>query len=127
MTSEDTTANEVAIDEARIDHAAETVGVDREALADALVVFHPELLGRHSGFESEPYVTVDGVRAYRVPESAADELLADFDFDEGVASAVKLAHTEQAELLFADAVQGDDDFDGGECGLVVGIDTAEQF
>ncbi|WP_135304543.1 hypothetical protein [Haloarcula amylovorans] len=127
MTPDDTTANEVAINEARIDHAAETVGVDRGALADALVVFHPELLGRHSEFESEPYVTVDGTRAYRVSESAVDELLADFDFGEEVTAAVKLAHTEQAELLFADAVQGDDDFDTDECGLVVGIDTAEQF
>ncbi len=117
----------MAIDEARIEQAAEEVGADRDAVADALTVLHADLIGRHSEFESERYVTVDGVRAYRVPESRVDDLLAAFDFGEDVASAVKLAHTRQAELLFADAVAGRDDFAADDCGLVVGIDTAEEF
>ena len=56
-----------------------------------------------------------------------DEYLAEFDFQDHLKAAVRDAHTEQARLMFAKSVTGDDNFDPDEAGIIVGIDTAEQF
>jgi len=130
MSSPDTgiASTESGLDVAVIERVAERAGVDKKELCDALVVLHAELIGRHSQFErDDEYVTVEGTRAYRVPDEECDDLLAVFDFEDDVAAAVRLAHTEQAKLMFAQDVAGDDNFDSDECGIVVGIDTAEQF
>jgi len=119
---------EVAIDAPVIDRAAERAGVEESALGNALVVLHAELIGRHGQYErAYDYVTVDGTRAYRVDEIVWDELLGEFGFEDPVGDAARLAHTEQARLLFAASVRGDDIFDADEEGVVIGIDTAEQF
>jgi len=123
-----TASTESGIDVGVIERTVDRTGVEEAALCDALVILHAELIGRHSEFERDrDYVTVDGIRAYRVPETVCDEVLGEFDFTEAVAAALKHAHTEQAKLLFAKSVRGDDNFDVDECGIVIGIDTAEQF
>ncbi|MFC7075778.1 hypothetical protein [Haloarcula halophila] len=127
-TDSGTAARESGIDRAIIERAADAVGLPVGELCDALVVLHAELIGRHSEFERpRDYVTVDGTRAYRVPESRFESLLDSFRFDPAERAAIEYAHTEQAKLLFASAVRGDDNFDRDEVGVVVGIDTAEQF
>lgn len=119
---------EAPIDDAVLDRTADRTPADAEAVADALVVLNAELIGRHAEFEREyDYATVDGTRAYRVPEAEWDELVADFEFGDDLAGAVELAHTEQASLMFADATGVDGRFEEGEYGVVVGIDTAEEF
>ena len=119
---------EVPIDDAVLDRTADRTGVDPDDVADALVVLNAELIGRHSRYERErDYATVDGTRAYRVPEAEWDELTAGLEFDDDVADAVELAHTEQAKLMFAGATGVDERFAEGEYGVVVGIDTAEEF
>jgi len=123
-----TAATESGLDSPVIERAAERAGVDERALCDALVVLHADLIGRHGRFERAfDYVTVDGTRAYRVADEAWDDLLEEFEFEDAVADAAMLAHTEQAKLLFAKSVRGDDNFDADESGVVIGIDTAEQF
>lgn len=119
---------ETSIDEAVVDRAADRSGVDADEITDALVVLHASLIGRHSEFEREyDYATVDGTRAYRVPESVWDDLREAFDAGDEVADAVEFAHTEQARLAFADAVDADEHFGEGDRGIVVGVDTAEEF
>jgi len=54
-------------------------------------------------------------------------LIDGFDFDASMAAAVRVTHTEQARLLFTTAVDADDRFSPDEVGVVVGVDTAEQF
>lgn len=121
-------AGEAHIDDSVLDRTAERYGVDAETVADALVVLHADLIGRHSAFESDhEYATVDDTRAYRVPESRWDDLRGEFDFADDVAEAIEFAHTEQAKLVFADAHGADDRFGDGDRGIVVGIDTAEDF
>lgn len=121
-------ASEAYIGDTALEQAADRFEVDERTIADALVVLHAALIGRHSEFESsEDYATVDGTRAYRVPESAWDDLIGEFDFEDDVAAAVMFAHTEQAKLLFADAVGVDERFGDHEYGVIVGIDTAEEF
>jgi hypothetical protein len=116
------------LDGAVIERAAAKAELDPGRLVDALEVLHAELIGRHSNLErTTEYVTVDGVRAYCVEASVWDEFLAEFDFSDVIASAVRYAHTEQAKLLFATSIRGDDHFGPGEEGVVIGIDTAEQF
>ncbi|WP_423998935.1 hypothetical protein ACOZ4I_09660 [Haloarcula salina] len=123
-----TAATESGLDSAVIERASEWAGVDESDLCDALVVLHADLIGRHGRFErTYDYVTVDGTRAYRVADEAWEELLGEFEFEGAVADAARLAHTEQAKLLFASSVRGDDNFDADESGIVIGIDTAEQF
>ena len=125
---DDAETRESHVDEAVLDHAADSAGVDPDALADALVVLDAELLSRHATLEREyDYATVDDTRAYRVPASVWDDLVADFDFGDDLGAAVELAHTEQARLVFADAVRVDDGFADDERGVVVGVDTAEEF
>lgn len=119
---------EISIDTHVIERAAERADVETDALLDALIVLHAELIGRHSQYERPyDYVSIDGTRAYRVDEIVWDELLGEFDLDGDVGAAARLAHTEQARLRFAASVRGDDNFDTDEAGIVIGIDTAEQF
>lgn len=119
---------EAGLDAAVLDRAVELTDVEPESLADALVVLHAELIGRHSNLEADAdYVTVDGRRAYRVHETVWDDFLDEFGFDDATEAAVRYAHTEQAKLLFASSVGGTDVFDDAEEGVVIGIDTAEQF
>ena len=121
-------AGETSIDEAVVDRAADRSGVDADEITDALVVLHASLIGRHSEFEREyDYVTVDETRAYRVPEAVWDDLLGEFGFEDDVADAVEFAHTEQTRLVFADAVDVDARFGESDRGVVVGVDTAEEF
>lgn len=111
-----------------VERVAEGVDPEPSAIADALLALNAELLGRHATFErSADYVTVDGTRAYRIDRDEWAALIDDFDFDASMAAAVRLAHTEQARLLFTTAVGADDRFGSDEAGVVVGIDTAEQF
>jgi hypothetical protein len=111
-----------------VERVAESTGSDASALVDALLALNAELLGRHSTFErTADYVTVDGKRAYRVDEAVWDDLLGAFDFDPETAAALRAIHTEQARLLFASAVGASDGFAPDEAGVVIGIDTAEQF
>ena len=119
---------EAPIDGAVAARVVEERPVDEDALANALVEVNAELVGRHAELErAADYVTVDGVRAYRVDRGTRDGLLDGYEFDEIVADAVGEAHTEQARLMFADAVDGDDRFEADEVGVVIGVDTAEQF
>lgn len=119
---------ETSIGAAVIDRAADRSGVDADELADALVVLHASLIGRHAELEREyDYATVDETRAYRVPESVWDDLREAFDFEGDLAGAVEFAHTEQARLVFADAVDADARFEDGDRGVVIGVDTAEEF
>ena len=121
-------AGETSIDEAVVDRAADRTGVDADEVTDALVVLHASLIGRHSEFEREGhYVTVDGTRAYRVPKAVWNDLLGEFDFEDDVGDAVEFAHTEQTRLMFADAVDADARFEEDDRGIVVGVDTAEEF
>jgi hypothetical protein len=121
-------AGETSIDEAVIGRAADRSGVDAAEFADALVVLHASLIGRHAEFEREyDYATLDETRAYRVPYSVWDDLLGEFDVEDDVADAVEFAHTEQARLVFADAVDADERFGENDQGIVVGVDTAEEF
>ncbi|WP_440771897.1 hypothetical protein [Natronorubrum sp. DTA28] len=120
--------NEAHIDDAVLERTADRSGVDIETISDALVVLHAALIGRHSTFERDyEYATVDGTRAYRVPETVWDDLADEFELEDEVAAAVEFAHSEQAQLVFADAVGVDDRFGDGDRGVVVGIDTAEEF
>ena len=125
--TDEASAPESAVAETRIRSAAQARNVDAPTVADALTVLHAELLSRHHEYEQYPYVTVDGTRAYRLPQSVVEDLLAEFDFEEGVADAVRQAHTEEARMLFAESVEGDDAFEADEDGLAIGIDTAEQY
>jgi hypothetical protein len=119
---------EVPITGAVVERVAEGVDPDPSAIVDALLTLNPELLGRHGEFERlGDYVTVDGTRAYRVDRSDWDALVDGFEFEPSLAAAVRLAHTEQARHLFTATVDADDRFATDEVGVVIGIDTAEQF
>lgn len=122
-------ASEAHIDDAVIERTADRFEVDAAELRSALVVLYGDLLGRHSDFESEnDYVTVDETRAYRVPEAAWTDLIGASEIEEDeLADAVVYAHTEQARLMFEDSVGVDERFADDERGVVVGIDTAEEF
>lgn len=128
--SDDATSEtgEAHVDDAVLDRTADRFDVDAEAIADALVVLHADLIGRHSEFEREyDHATADDTRAYRVPESVWDDLSDEFDFEGDLADAVEYAHTEQARLVFADAHDADVRFEEEDRGVIVGIDTAEDF
>ena len=122
-----TVASETSIDEAVIERVADRTDVAGDRLADALVVVHAELIGHHAEYErTAEYVTDDDVRAYRVDAAEWDRIADQTDLDDA-AAAVRAAHTEQARLLFSAAADAGDDFATDEAGVVVGIDTAEQF
>ena len=119
---------EAPIDDAVVQRAADETGVDAETLADALVELNAALIGQHSKFERDgDHVTVDDVRAYRVPEESWSDVVADFEFADDLGEAVRRAHAEQARLTFASTADADAGFAGDEAGVVVGVDTAEQF
>jgi len=121
---------ETPITGAVVERVARGVDPDPSAIADALLALDAELIGRHGELERRAeHVTVDGTRAYRVGRDEWAALIDDFDFDfdASTAAALRLAHTEQARLLFTAAVGADDRFAPDEVGVVVGIDTAEQF
>ncbi|WP_435174924.1 hypothetical protein [Halorussus sp. AFM4] len=119
---------EAHIDDSVLDRTADRFDVDAGTIADALVVLHADLIGRHSAFETDhEYATVDDTRAYRVPESTWDDLREEFDFEDRVGDAVEFAHTEQAKLVFAEAHDADERFEEDDRGVVAGIDTAEDF
>ncbi len=123
-----TAASETSIDAPVIERVADRTPVDGERLADALVVLHAELIGNHAEYErTADYVTDDGVRAYRVEAAEWERLADEVDLAGDVAAAARAAHTEQARLLFSAAPDAMDDFADDEAGVVVGIDTAEQF
>ena len=122
--------DEAPIDDELVERTADERGVDEDTLADALVEVNAVLIGRHAELErSSDHVTVDNVRAYRVDAERWTELLdgAGFDFDETLTAAIQEAHTEQARLMFADSVDADERFGTAKAGVVVGVDTAEQF
>ena len=129
MTSNtDLDTGEAPIGGAVVERVAERGDVDPGRIVDALLALNAELLGRHSAFErSAEYVTVDGTRAYRIDEEGWRDLLADFDFAASTERAVRAVHTEGARLRFASAVGVDDHFAPDEVGVVIGVDTAEQF
>ncbi|WP_251341952.1 hypothetical protein [Haloplanus halophilus] len=129
MTDETTVdTGEAPITGAVVERVAAEAAPDAAAVVDALLALNAELLGRHSAFErTADYVTVDGKRAYRVDEDRWASLIEDLGFAASTAAAVRAAHTEQARLLFASAVEADDGFAPDEVGVVVGVDTAEQF
>jgi hypothetical protein len=119
---------EASVDDAVLERAADRADVDAQTVADALIVLHASLIDSHSEFESEhDYVTVDGTRAYRVPATVWEDLSAEFEFRDEVTAAAEFAHTEQARLMFGDAIGVDERFEEGERGVVVSIDTAEEF
>ena len=119
---------ETPIDGAVVRRVADETAVDPDELAAALVELDAALLGRHSTFERNgDYVTVEGVRAYRVDEGDREATLTEFSFDDDVATAVRTAHTEQARLLYASATDADEGFGDDDVGVVVGVDTAEEF
>jgi len=121
---------ETPITGAVVERVAKGVDPDPSAIADALLALDAALIGRHGELERRAdHVTVDDTRAYRVGRDEWAALIDDFDldFDESTAAALRLAHTEQARLLFTAAVGADDRFAPDEAGVVVGIDTAEQF
>lgn len=119
---------ESAVGSPVVERVAARTDVAPDELATALVTLHGELLGRHARYEREcEYATVDGTRAYRVDGEEWERLADEFGFREELAAAVEHAHTEQAGLLFARSVGMEDTFAPEESGVVVGIDTAEQF
>lgn len=127
-TSESGTSREAPIDDAVVERVADETGIDADAIADGLVVLNAGLIGRHAELERDrDRVTIDGTRAYRVSGETWAELLDGVDIEGELADAVALAHTEQAQLMFADATDVDDRFGAEEYGVVVGIDTAEEF
>ncbi len=128
VSDSETATDRFGLDGAIIERTAEKAEMDIERLVGPLDVVHAELIGWHSNLErTTEYVTVDGVRAYRVDATVWDEFLSEFDLDADTEAAVRYAHTEQAKLMFAKSVTGDDNFDSDEAGVVIGIDTAEQF
>ena len=123
-----TVADETSIDAAVIERVADRASLTGKELADALVVVHAELIGRHAEYErTGDYVTEDAVRAYRVDESEWEQLVEEMDLEADEAVAIRAAHTEQARLMFSSKVDARDDFTAGEAGIVVGVDTAEEF
>ncbi|MFQ3318323.1 MAG: hypothetical protein ACI8UR_000832 [Natronomonas sp.] len=119
---------EAPIDAAVVERVGERAELDSQRIANAIIALNAELLGRHSSFERDyNYVTIDGTRAYRVHEAEWEALTDDFDLDDGLATSVRAAHTEQARLLFARSVCSNDVFEAEEAGVVIGIETAEQF
>ncbi|SHG50196.1 hypothetical protein [Halobaculum gomorrense] len=127
MTDNDGPETEAPFSADVIERIAERTGVSTDDLGAALTELNASLIGRHSELEREgEYVTVDERRAYRVDASWWDDTLAAFDVEEGLADAVRATHTERARLAFEHSVEGDERF-GDDEGVVIRVDTAEQF
>lgn len=126
----DTETGESPIDASVAERVADETDLDIDELRNALVQLNAALLGQHSELErSGDYQTVDGVRAYRVSREEWEKLLDkfDFEFDEETESALLRAHTEQTQLMFASAIDARERFEDDQVGVVVGVDTAEEF
>jgi hypothetical protein len=120
-----TEEHQVPIDANVVARVAEEADLSESALRDALAVIDSELRGRHAQLERErEYVTADDRRAYRADDGVWERLTAGMSFDDSTERAVREAHTEQARLLDADAVEAVGFGDGG---VVVGVDTAEEM
>lgn len=122
----DDTARTTAIETDIVSRTAEESDLEHKELADALELLDAELQGRHSEFETYSYVAVEDRRAYAIDTDVWGELLDPHDFRQTLESAVQQAHERQAEALFV-ASEGDSGSLEDSSGVVVGIDTAEQF
>ncbi|SFG87885.1 hypothetical protein SAMN04488063_3196 [Halopelagius inordinatus] len=126
----DTETGESPIDASVAKRVAAETALDEDELRTALVELNAALIGYHSELERRgDYQTVDGVRAYRVSRDEWKTLLAEFDFEFGeqTESALLRAHTEQAETAFASSADARERFEDDQVGVVVGVDTAEEF
>lgn len=122
----DDTARTTAIETDIVSRTAEDTGVSREELADALEVLDADLRGRHSGFEEGRYVTVEERRAYAIDPDEWESLFEPYDLEKPLEEATRRAHDRQAEALFV-ASEGDAGAMDDASGVVIGVDTAEQF
>lgn len=120
------TARTTAIETDIVARTAEDAAVSSEQLTDALELLDADLKGRHSEFEANSYVTVENRRAYAVDPEAFETLFEPHDLDDALERAVRRAHERQAEALFV-ASEGNSELIESASGVVVGIDTAEQF
>lgn len=124
----DTETGESPIDAPVAERVADETELDLEELRTALVELNSRLIGRHSALERRgDYQTVDGVRGYRIPAEEWESILEEFDFDEETEGALLRAHTEQTRMLFAESPDARERFEDDEVGVVVGVDTAEEF
>ena len=115
-----------AIETGIVSRTADDLDVDREELADALEVLAGGLKGHHSRLEQYPYVSGEERRAYAADPDEWEELFEPHGFDGELADAVQAVHDRQAEALFV-ANEGDSAELEGASGVVIGVDTAEQF
>jgi hypothetical protein len=122
----DDTARTTAIETDIVSRTAEESDVEREELADALELLDADLQGRHSEFEKYSYITVENRRAYAIDPEEWGSLFEPYEFDDPLENAVREAHERQTEALFV-ASEGDSESVESASGVVVGIDTAEQF
>lgn len=122
----DDTARTTAIETDIVSRTADDVDVEREELADALELLDADLRGRHSEFEEGSYVTLEERRAYAIDPDEWESLFEPYDLEKSLEEAARRAHERQAEALFV-ASEGDADAMADVSGVVIGIDTAEQF
>lgn len=122
----DDTARTTAIETDIVSRTTEDSEIEREDLADALELLAADLQGRHSEFEANRYVTVEDRRAYAIDPEVWADLFEPTEFEASLETAVRQAHERQAEALFV-AGEGDSETLEGGSGIVIGIDTAEQF
>lgn len=120
------TARITAIETSIVSRTADDFDVDEEELADALEVLAGGLKGHHSRLEQYPYVSGEERRAYAAAPDEWEELFESHEFDDELADAVRAAHDHQAEALFV-ANEGDSAELEDASGVVIGVDTAEQF
>ncbi|MFC7006781.1 hypothetical protein [Halalkalicoccus salilacus] len=122
----DDTARTTAIETDIVSRTADDVDVEREELADALELLDADLRGRHSEFEEGGYVTLEERRAYAIDPDEWESLFEPYDLEKSLEEAARRAHERQAEALFV-ASEGDAGAMADVSGVVIGIDTAEQF
>jgi hypothetical protein len=123
--SEDT-ARTTAIETDIVSRTADDFDVDETGLADALEALAGGLKGHHSRLERYPYVSGEQRRAYAADSDEWGELLDPHGFDDELADAVRGAHHRQAKALFVANEADSADLDDAS-GVVIGVDTAEQF
>lgn len=122
----DDTARTTAIETDIVSRTADDGDVEREELADALELLDADLRGRHSEFEEGSYVTLEERRAYAIDPDEWESLFEPYDLEKSLEEAARRAHERQAEALFV-ASEGDAGAMADVSGVVIGIDTAEQF
>lgn len=126
----DTETGESPIDASVAERVADETDLSLDELKNALVELNAALIGYHSELERcGDYQTVDGARAYRISDDDWENLLAkfDFEFDDEMESALLRTHTEQTRLMFASSIDARERFEENDVGVVVGVDTAEEF